>query len=89
VAYIAEPLNTHRRHERGVTQRLDAAAHVAEIAAMHAVAAAALGLGADELAEQAAYLERVEGQLKAKEKEVSGHFFKKKATRPGPRNKPL
>jgi len=75
VVYIAEPLNTHRRHEAGVTQRLDAAAHVGEIAAMHEVAAAALGLDAATLSEQAAYLERVEGQLKAKE---SGRFFKKK-----------
>jgi len=31
----------------------------------------------------------VEGQLKAKGKEVSGRFLKKKSTRPGPRNKLL
>jgi len=75
VVYVAEPLNTHRRHEAGVTHTLDAQAHVREIAAMHAVAAAALGLDAARRAEQEEYLRKVEKQLEVKE---SGRFFKKK-----------
>ena len=35
VAYIAEPLNGHRRHGRGVTQRLAAGRHLNEIKRMH------------------------------------------------------
>jgi glycosyltransferase involved in cell wall biosynthesis len=65
VVYLAEPLNTHRRHGSGVTQRLDAKAHVAEIAAMHKIAAQTLKLDKPALAEQAAYLSRVSAQLTA------------------------
>jgi glycosyltransferase involved in cell wall biosynthesis len=35
VAYVAEALNTHRRHEASATHRLGPAAHVAEISRMH------------------------------------------------------
>jgi glycosyltransferase involved in cell wall biosynthesis len=66
VVYIAEPLNTHRRHESGVTQSLDADAHVREIAAMHAAAAAALTLDEATLAAQTAYLGKVDVQLRKK-----------------------
>ena len=44
VVYIAEPLNAHRRHSGGVTQRVDASAHVEEIVAMHKVAQKVLNL---------------------------------------------
>jgi glycosyltransferase involved in cell wall biosynthesis len=65
IAYVAEPLNTHRRHGGGVTQRLSAQAHVAEIGRMHAVAAKALKLGKAARAAQAADLARVQAQLTA------------------------
>jgi hypothetical protein len=35
VGYCAEPLNTHRRHEGGVTSRLNAERHLAEIERAH------------------------------------------------------
>ena len=64
VVYIAEPLNTHRRHGDGVTQRLDPAAHVQEIRQMHEIAAAkTLGLNAEAKAAQAAYAEQITLQL--------------------------
>jgi glycosyltransferase involved in cell wall biosynthesis len=37
VAYVAEALNTHRRHDRSATQQLDKASHLAEVARMHAL----------------------------------------------------
>lgn len=65
IAYVAEPLNTHRRHGGGVTQRLSPQDHVAEIARMQAVAAKALKLGKAAKAAQAADLARVQAQLLA------------------------
>ena len=43
IAYVAAPLNHHRRHAESVTAVLDAAGHVAEIAHMHAVMARLVG----------------------------------------------
>ncbi len=43
VAYVARPLNQHRRHPQSVTARLDQAAHLAEIGHMHDVMARILG----------------------------------------------
>ena len=63
VAYVAEPLNTHRRHGGGVTQRLAARDHLAEIARMQALAAATLKLSKAKRAAQAADLARVAAQL--------------------------
>lgn len=65
IAYVAAPLNIHRRHTAGVTQRLSPAAHVAEIARMQSLAAKALKLGKVAKAAQAADLARVEAQLLA------------------------
>ncbi len=65
VTYIAEPLNTHRRHAGGVTARLDAAAHVAEIARMHAIAAQAFALPPTVRAVQAEYVASITTQLGA------------------------
>jgi glycosyltransferase involved in cell wall biosynthesis len=65
VVYLDTPLNTHRRHAGGVTARLPAAAHVAEIAAAQAVAADLLGLDAAARADQAADLARVAAELGA------------------------
>jgi glycosyltransferase involved in cell wall biosynthesis len=65
VVYLAEPLNTHRRHGGGVTQSLSPKAHTAEIAAMHKIAAKTLKLDKAAQAEQDAYLARVSAQLSA------------------------
>ena len=35
VAYVAEPLNIHRRHDDSTTHRLDAQTHLGEIARIH------------------------------------------------------
>ncbi len=79
VAYVAAPLNTHRRHGGGVTQRLSRQAHVAEIARMQALAAKQLKLGKPARTAQAADLARVEAQLLAGEA--------KKKTKPVARSK--
>ncbi|WP_114911426.1 glycoside hydrolase family 99-like domain-containing protein [Acidibrevibacterium fodinaquatile] len=64
VAYVAAPLNLHRRHEASVTARLDPARHVGEIRAMHRLAAARLGGGKPLRARQAAYLHHVIATLR-------------------------
>ncbi len=43
IAYVAKPLNHHRRHAASVTRRTDTAAHVAEIARVHGVLGRMLG----------------------------------------------
>jgi len=59
VIYIAEPLNTHRRHSGGLTQSLTPAAHVAEIAAAQKIVAKSMHFNPDQLARQAEYLQEV------------------------------
>jgi glycosyltransferase involved in cell wall biosynthesis len=63
IAYVAEPLNIHRRHGGGVTQSLSAQAHVDEIARMQDLAAKLLKLGKTARAAQAEDLARVTAQL--------------------------
>ena len=46
IAYVAEALNTHRRHASSVTGSLDVARHLEEIEAMHAHARLAFGTDA-------------------------------------------
>jgi hypothetical protein len=43
VAYVAEPLNLHRRHAAAVTASLNGEEHVAEVRRMHAFVAEAMG----------------------------------------------
>ncbi len=43
VAYVARPLNHHRRHSSSVTSRIGAVAHVAEVARVHEAVARLLG----------------------------------------------
>jgi glycosyltransferase involved in cell wall biosynthesis len=65
VAWIAEPLNRHRRHGGGVTARLAPGEHVAEVARLHATIRAALP-EVPQLAErQARYRAVLAQQLKA------------------------
>jgi glycosyltransferase involved in cell wall biosynthesis len=59
VVYVAEPLNTHRRHDGGVTNSLSAEMHLAEIERMHETAASALNLPPARRKEQVADRERV------------------------------
>ncbi len=63
LAYVAEPLNSHRRHAQSVTHSLDAQKHVAEIAAMQDFARRLCVLPEDRLEKQAAYLDEVREQL--------------------------
>ncbi len=59
VAYVASPLNLHRRHDASVTARTDPARHAGEIRRLHRLAAARLGAGKTLRARQAAYLRQV------------------------------
>ena len=63
VLFIPEPLNRHRRHEAGVTQRLDAARHLAEIAAVQAEALTRLDLDHGFAQRQSAYLDQLATQF--------------------------
>lgn len=63
IAYVADPLNVHRRHAASVTHSLKAQKHVDEIAAMHRVARDRFGLDRRNLSTQATYLEEVTAQL--------------------------
>ncbi|MCF3946048.1 glycoside hydrolase family 99-like domain-containing protein [Acidiphilium sp. AL] len=62
VVWLAEPLNVHRRHDRGITQALDAERHLAEIARMQDIAAERLGL--DDAARQRQSADRAEIALR-------------------------
>jgi hypothetical protein len=63
VAYEAEPLNLHRRHENSVTHSLDGALHVGEIARVHAFARQVYAMTTPGEATQASYLQEVAVQL--------------------------
>jgi glycosyltransferase involved in cell wall biosynthesis len=77
LVYLAEALNTHRRHGAGVTQGLSGRAHVAEIVRMQAVAAEKLGLDDAARAAQARYAAQVSEQLGTGKKPV-GKVAKKR-----------
>jgi glycosyltransferase involved in cell wall biosynthesis len=66
IVYVAAPLNTHRRHPDGVTQRLTPEVHLAEVARMHDIAAQELDLDAAARTEQAAYRGRLREQFLGK-----------------------
>ncbi len=63
VAYVAEPLNSHRRHGHSVTHSLDAQLHVDEIAAMQDLARRLQVLPETTLESQTRYLDEVTRQL--------------------------
>ena len=63
IAYVADPLNVHRRHAASVTHSLKAQKHIEEIENMHRVARARFRLSKRETTSQAAYLEEVTAQL--------------------------
>jgi glycosyltransferase involved in cell wall biosynthesis len=63
VAYEAEPLNLHRRHDQSVTHSLGSVQHVDEIARVHAFARQAYMTAASVEYFQASYLREVSTQL--------------------------
>jgi glycosyltransferase involved in cell wall biosynthesis len=63
IAYVADPLNVHRRHAASVTHSLKAQKHVDEIAAMQRVAADLFGLQKATRQDQETYLKEVTVQL--------------------------
>jgi glycosyltransferase involved in cell wall biosynthesis len=63
VAYVAEPLNIHRRHAQSVTHALDAQRHVEEIAAVQQAARRLCDLPARIVEKQADYLAEIRAQL--------------------------
>jgi glycosyltransferase involved in cell wall biosynthesis len=79
VVYVAEALNTHRRHGGGVTQTLAAERHVREIAAMHEIAAKRLNLNTAATARQSDYVKQIMRQFGLSETDA--------AQPPGPKAK--
>jgi glycosyltransferase involved in cell wall biosynthesis len=63
IAYVADPLNVHRRHAASVTHSMKAQKHVEEIASMHRAARERFGLTEGGMSTQAAYLAEVTTQL--------------------------
>lgn len=63
IAYVADPLNVHRRHAQSVTHSLKAQRHVDEIAAVHSAVRAKLVLPRTALNAQGRYLDEVTTQL--------------------------
>ncbi|WP_084799435.1 glycoside hydrolase family 99-like domain-containing protein [Bradyrhizobium sp. Ai1a-2] len=63
IAYVADPLNIHRRHAASVTHSLKAQKHIEEIDSMHRVARERFGFTDREIKSQAAYIEEVTAQL--------------------------
>jgi hypothetical protein len=59
VAYVAEPLNVHRRHGRGVTDSLDKRTHLEELRRIHGTIAEWLGAGRRTRARMSAYESRL------------------------------
>ena len=63
VGVVASPLNVHRRHAAGVTASLAPERHVEEVARMHALARARLGLSPEIVRRQAGYRRRLAHEL--------------------------
>lgn len=64
ILYVAAPLNTHRRHEGGITQRLAPKDHLAEVARMHKIAAETLGACAGRTEARKKYRARLRDQVR-------------------------
>ncbi len=75
VAWLAEPLNIHRRHERGVTAGLDAKRHADEIARMHVIAAERLSLDHAARDRQAAYHAMIADRWGVAKTDIALHNF--------------
>lgn len=63
VAYCADPLNSHRRHDGGVTQRLKAENHLEEVKQVHAFFNASFGAEPVRLRAQEEYIDELREQF--------------------------
>jgi glycosyltransferase involved in cell wall biosynthesis len=81
VVYVAEPLNAHRRHGASISQTLDHQRHEGEIAAMHELAAARLGLDEASLQRQRAYLSEVQNAFLVSKNNKNSKVKASRATR--------
>jgi len=63
IAYVADPLNVHRRHAQSVTHALKARKHIDEIATVHDMIRQRLRLSAAILTQQSGYVAEVTAQL--------------------------
>jgi glycosyltransferase involved in cell wall biosynthesis len=68
VAYVAEALNTHRRHDASVTHSLDTVSHLTEIARMHALLRACLAPDPTLRQRQLSYMKRLRQQFRTRDK---------------------
>jgi len=66
IAYIADSLNVHRRHEGGVTQSLDAQAHLKEIEAIHTLIAEMVDADHNLITAMEEYIEELRTQFSEK-----------------------
>ncbi|HQT42895.1 MAG TPA: glycosyltransferase, partial [Halothiobacillus sp.] len=74
VAYVAEPLNRHRRHKDSIVGRAIAQQHIDEIQKMHEILAEKCGLDAAERANQQNYLRSVQNLLSVSKTENKHHL---------------
>jgi Glycosyl transferase family 2 len=65
IAYVAAPLNRHRRHSESITKTLNADQHIAEVAVVQAAIATFLPLSSMLLSRQRKYLKDLTKQLGA------------------------
>jgi hypothetical protein len=66
VVYVAQALNSHRRHEASATSQLDRTEHLAEITRMHAILRARLAPDPALRQRQAAYLRSLRAEFRGK-----------------------
>jgi len=66
IAYIADSLNVHRRHEGGVTQSLDTQAHLKEIEGIHALVAKLVESDHTVITDMEDYIEELRTQFSQK-----------------------
>jgi hypothetical protein len=82
VAYVAEPLNVHRRHQRSTTGTLEADRHVAELRQVQQAVQRLIGPDKDLAASQSQYLRDVALQLGASAIDGSSDTFAGVTTQP-------
>ena len=71
VAYVAQPLNAHRRHDASVTGSLPAAQHLAEVSRMQCHMRAVLGGGTPLAKRQRRALMEAKAALRARQDRTS------------------
>lgn len=86
IAYVAEPLNVHRRHTESVTHSLKAQNHVDEIERVHDTVRRQLGTTPALVMQQEAYLDEVAQQLDVRPPaRLFGNPNKRRHAKPKPR----